>query len=120
MSNPAKTIVIAIAPGPPLPPAPQLEVVNTTSVRVSWEEPFTWELFPVLSYQVSVYNVSSGTYTNAYTLSGSQRSQVVTVESCSVLVLQVTASNREGMSVPGTITVEIPAGSKFPEIETNA
>ncbi|CAI8046178.1 hypothetical protein GBAR_LOCUS25521, partial [Geodia barretti] len=42
--------------------------------------------------------------------SGSQRSQVVTVESCSVLVLQVTASNREGTSAPGTITAEIPAG----------
>ena len=114
MSNPAKTIVIAIAPGPPLPPAPRLEVKSTTSVNVSWEEPFTWDLFPVLSYQVSVYNVSSGTHTNTYTLSGNETSQVITRHTetsvCSELRFEVTAKNGEGESGAGTTSGGFPVG----------
>ena len=114
MSNPEKTIVITIAPGPPLPPVPRLEVFNATSVRVSWEEPFTWELFPVLSYQVSVYNVSSGTYTDNFTLSGNETSQVITRQTettvCSELWLEVTAKNGEGEGCAGTTSGGFPVG----------
>ena len=95
--------------GPPLAPAPRLEVLSTTSLKVSWDEPFTWDLLPVLSYQLTV---SSGTYANTYSLSGSQRSQVVTGEPCSNLILHVSAINRVGMSAPGNITGEMPAGGE--------
>jgi hypothetical protein len=110
---------VMIIAGPPLPPAPQLEVLSTTSVRVSWEEPFTWELFPVLSYQVSVYNVSSGTYNNTFTLSGNETSQVITRQTettvCSELRLGVTAKNGEGESAAGTTSGGFPvAPSDFP------
>ena len=100
-----------LSEGPPLAPAPRLEVLSTTSLKVSWDEPFTWDLLPVLSYQLTV---SSGTATNTYSLSGNETSHIITRERettvCSELWFEVTARNEEGESGPGTTSGGYPVG----------
>ena len=99
--------------GPPLSPAPWLEVNSSTTLRVAWEQPFTWQPFPILSYQLTVFNSSSQNSTT-YSLPGSQRSQVKTIEResifCSQLDFQVTADNGEGVSEVGNVSGGFPVG----------
>ena len=99
--------------GPPLPPAPQLQELNATQLEVFWQEPFTWNLFPILSYNLTVYNTSSNT-SNTYTLPGNETSMVITRETetrvCSQLMFKVSARNGEGESSEGTISGGFPVG----------
>ena len=92
---------------------PQLEVVSPTELNVSWDEPFTWESFPILSYQLTVLNVSSDNST-VYHLSGRQRSKLISRDSeaqvCSELRVSVSADNGEGAREANSISGGFPVG----------
>ena len=94
---------LATSTGPPLSPMPVLQKVNDTTVRVSWEEPFTWKEFPILTYTVLGINCSSdavivNTTTTAKQITFTQSEGIT--RSCSVLQFEVKAATAVGESIP--------------------
>ena len=91
-------------PGPPLPPAPTLRVINSTALEVEWDEPFTWDEFPIQQYAVTMHNSSSDSPPQPMTVD--DHSMLVTLDAetmtCSELTFEVTATNSNGESTPGT------------------
>ena len=47
--------------GPPLPPAAVIQEVNATTLRLWWEEPFTWDRFPIQNYVITVRSFINST-----------------------------------------------------------
>ena len=101
-----------ILPGSPLPPYPQVEVMSTTELKVTWEEPFTFESFPILDYSITVYNSSEPNESYTYTVI--DRSKLITIDSetttCSLLIFNVTARNEIERSRIETTSGGFPVG----------
>ena len=101
-----------ILPGSPLPPHPQVEVMSTTELKVTWEEPFTFESFPILDYNITVYNSSEPNNSRTYTVT--DRSKHITIDTettaCSLLRFNVTARNEIERSRIGTTSGGFPVG----------
>ena len=45
--------------GPPAPPQPTMELVNATTLQLTWFPPFTWTNFPIQNYTVRMENTSN-------------------------------------------------------------
>jgi hypothetical protein len=108
--------VLTIA-GSPLPPHPQVEVMSTTELKVTWEEPFTFESFPILDYNITVYNSSTPNDSHTYTVTN--RSKLIRIntetDTCSLLRFEVTARNVIDRSRVGTTSGGFPVvPDKFP------
>lgn len=102
--------------GPPLPPHPRLSVISPTQLEVSWDEPFTWDQFPVLNYTITVYSDSETAGGSPHTLyTGTKLSKLIKRDwwesiSCPLLRFGVSASNEIGVSQDGNVSGGFPAG----------
>ena len=101
----------------PLPPAPEVLLVNATVLQLSWEPPFTWSEYPVLNYTVRMHNTSN---TEQCTWTRTISAAVNTIEvigsgntvslSYHELVFYVTARNDIGESCQGEVRGGFPVG----------
>lgn len=97
--------------GPPLAPSPQLNVLSTTHLQVSWSEPFTWEAFPILDYIVTVYNTSDQTRTShTVTETMINITQDTEMMVCSELQIDISARSHVGNSSVESVTGGFPVG----------
>ena len=100
--------------GPPLPPHPRLNVLSATELRVLWDEPFTWDGFPILDYTVTVYNTSVSATTPLHTYTVTDLRQHMTIDTemtnCSLLTFNVSARNDIGTSKRGMTSGGFPVG----------
>ena len=102
---------------PPLPPAPQLELVSFSKLNLTWDEPFTWQQYPIQEYTITMSNSSSQTKQTS-TRTSQQRSLVVSLGTevariCSELTFDITATNGVGESTPGRVSGGFPLGKSF-------
>ena len=107
---------------PPLPPAPEVLLINATVLQLSWEPPFTWSEYPVLNYTVRMHNTSS---TEQCTWIRTISAAVNTIEVISSgntvslsyheLVFYVTARNDIGESCQGEVRGGFPVGESSTE-----
>lgn len=101
--------------GPPLPPHPQLHVMSTTELVVLWNEPFTWDPFPIIDYNITLYNTSKVDIVVTEVVT--EYSKFVTVDhevtTCSLLRFEVTARNEIATSMKGTISGGFPVGKSI-------
>ena len=108
--------------GPPSAPEPQLLVLNSTALLLSWKKPFTWsQLADVISYTIKVYNSSNKQWrewtvkpsmygdTNRVVINGDETS----TERCVELTFVVSATNKIGEGPNKSITGGIPIGEHY-------
>ena len=102
----------SISPGPPLPPQPHVDVMSTTELKVSWEEPFTFEPFPILDYTVTVYTSSEPDDIHTYNVTDQSTLLRLDTETatCSLLTFEVTARNAIERSKRGKTSGGFPVG----------
>eukprot|EP00731_Ephydatia_muelleri_P011733 Em0006g627a len=113
---------LLIIAGPPSAPEPQLLVLNSTALLLSWKKPFTWsQLADVISYTIKVYNSSNKQWrewtvkpsmygdTNSVVINGDETS----TERCVELTFVVSATNKIGESPNKSITGGIPIDMKW-------
>ena len=100
--------------GRPLAPRPELYVLSTTELQLSWEEPFTWQPFPILDYSITVHNTTDQTST-PYTVTepGKLLTQEAETMVCSELLIEVSARSEEGASPVGTVSGGFPVGEWY-------
>lgn len=113
------TIVIILI-GRPLQPGVTLfheHVINDIfTYRLNWSAPFTWDGFPIINYNITVYNVSSGETTTTIKHANDSGSLSLSHHgtsngpSCYMLNLSVTASNSVGEGEPTVIQSGHPIG----------
>ena len=89
-------------------------MTSTTELEVSWDEPFTWDQFPVLNYTITVYNDSGPSGRAPHTYTVTEPSKLFTLEaemtSCPVLSFRVSATNEIGESRNGNVSGGFPVG----------
>lgn len=94
-------------------------MVNSTALEVVWDEPFTWEQFPILHYTMMVHNSSNQAAKEYEVDSGNtsiseNTSQLLVLEAeaeiCSELMFEVKAFNEIGSSSAGTTSGSFPVG----------
>ena len=104
--------------GPPSPPDPQLHILNTTTLQLSWLPPFTWEDYPIVNYTIQIHNratrdvmnrIMNATAMSPVTFNYSTPHGEV-VQRCEELVFTVYASSNIGQSEPGEINGGFPIG----------
>ena len=50
---------VCVCTGPPLAPYPYLDTLNSTTLLLSWNKPFTWpQVADILNYTVTMFNRS--------------------------------------------------------------
>ena len=93
--------------------------MSTTELKVTWEEPFTFESFPILDYNITVYNSSTPNDSHTYTVT--DRSKLIRIntetDTCSLLRFEVTARNVIERSKIGTTSGGFPVG-EFKHVQT--
>ena len=100
--------------GGPATPNVSLDVVNATTLQLSWDPPFTWPEYEILNYTVRMENRSSGITEGPVVLSPTDLTYTLTtsapVQHCAKLRFNVTASNALGDSPPAVVTGGFPKG----------
>lgn len=105
----ANSYCFLLIAGVPLRPSPRLDFHK---LRVSWDAPFSWSIYPITSYRLSV-QLSNGYYYSVV-LDGNTLSHNFilnySIGSCTNMTLSLTAQNGVGVSIPGTIFKSLPTG----------
>ena len=106
--------------GVPEPPSPQLAVINSTAISVTWNKPFSTPGFDILRYTLNVHNGTSSSIvlTKVFDASGigsypvqySYISPSISHSDCHNLSMEVTASNSVGISEAGVAAGGFPIG----------
>jgi len=108
VSTPAYLIVM----GAPATPIVSLHVVDATTLRLSWEPPFTWSQYEILRYIVTMENRSNGDVLPPVILNPSNTTYIITasapVQSCAELRFSVTAHSALGASTPAVVAGGFP------------
>ena len=94
----------------PLPPSPEFLLLNLTAALVVWDEPFTWQDFPITNYTMEVADKINEELLASEVLSPDTLSYAVTVAVPFNLTFSVRASNSIGTSMPGTVQGAIATG----------
>ena len=99
--------------GPPLSPHPFMGFESNGSIlTVTWEEPFSMDGFPVTSYNLSVYNHTSGSsYSHLMyppQLEYNISNPLVSSTNCHTLTFSVTAINSVGSSEEDNVSGGFP------------
>ena len=101
---------------PPLPPAPEVLMINATVLQLTWEPPFVWSEYPVLNYTVRMHSSSPEPSTWTRTIPATVNTVEVFSSESAVsvyyheLVFYVTATNDIGESCQGIIHGGFPVG----------
>ena len=95
--------------------------MSTTELKVTWEEPFTFESFPILDYNITVYNSSTPNDSHTYTVTDHSKLIRINTETdtCSLLRFEVTARNEIDKSRVGITSGGFPVG-EFKHVQTAA
>ena len=103
--------------GVPLPPQLMVNVqFNATGLNITWVKPFSPEGFPIISYNLTVYNQSSNSSLLISPLHADNLTYLLTnsasySNTCHSLDINITARNAVGDSVASaTITSGFPIG----------
>ena len=105
--------------GPPLAPRPNLAILNSTALLLSWDKPFTWaQVADILNYTVTMQNSSglplmewtvpppSSNGSNSFVVSGNGS----VAENCTELTFVVSANNSIGRSKNMSVSGGFPIG----------
>ena len=88
--------------GPPLPPVSILQEVNATMLRLWWEEPFTWDGFPIQNYVITVRSSLNHTLIKNSAVEANEKELFFTnesiAESCFELEFTIVAVSAIGQS----------------------
>ena len=105
-----------LSEGAPATPNVSLHVVDATTLRLSWEPPFTWPQYEILRYRVIMENGSNGDTLPPVILSPSDTTYIITasapVQSCAELRFSVTAHSALGASTPAVVAGGFPIGEE--------
>ena len=85
-----------------------LNVVNVSSLRVSWTEPYSWPEYNILGYKVAVYS-DSESFRSA-DINGTHSEYIFLAEHCMEFTIFLSAINSIGESEAATITGGLPIG----------
>ena len=123
--------MLCITTGPPLAPHPNFTIVNSTTVIVHWDKPFTWQQFDIQNYTVKVRNSTTGEVTAETITFGDNRTNTAyswplnstiigymmtnngsIAYICHEVQFNVTASNAIGESSAGQVSGGFPIGEQ--------
>ena len=120
---PTTTHTHTLPSGPPAPPHPTLELINATTLQLSWYPPFTWTGFPIQNYTVWMGNLTNSMndrQDNIPINENNSNDTSVTFElstingeiarGCALLDFSVTARSDLGESSPGRVSGGFPIG----------
>ena len=101
--------------GPPLPPNVSLQLVNWSAIQLSWDAPFSMNVFPILKYTVNTTNATTGEQVQIDIEPVSNEGHIVhtiqeTPKNCHQLQFEVFSINSVGASAPGTVSGGFPVG----------
>ena len=100
--------------GGPATPNVSLDVVNATTLQLSWNPPFTWPEYKILYYTVRIEDRSSGITEGPVVLSPTDLTYTLTasapVQHCAELRFNIIASNALGYSAPAVVAGGFPKG----------
>ena len=108
--------------GPPAPPQPTMELLNATTLRLTWFLPFTWTGFPIQNYTVRMENTSNSMNNRQWNIPANENNSCDSVSfelstmngeiarECALLNFSVTAWSDLGESRPGRILGGFPIG----------
>ena len=107
--------------GAPEPPSPQIAVINSTTISVTWNKPFSQTpSFDILRYTLNIHNGTSSSIvlTKVFDASGIDSYPVqylyispsISHSDCHNLSMEVTASNSVGISEAGVAVGGFPIG----------
>ena len=110
--------------GPPSPPDPQLHILNTPTLQLSWLPPFTWVDYPIVNYTIQIHNRTTGNVMN-WTINSTDTSMTVVspvtfnyskpqgevLQRCEELNFTVFAASNIGQSEPGQVNGGFPIGT---------
>ncbi len=111
--------------GDPQPPSVMSSILNTDTLLITWEQPFTWDLYPITEYSIVIETADSNLQDNNTvlintTLSPSIFSYNVTSEEvpeCTELAITMTARNSIGRSAPQVSMAALPDGKSYKQLE---
>ena len=109
--------MISTSIGPPLPPDPVLNVVNVSSLRVSWTKPYSLPEYNILSYKVVIY--SDGKIFRSADTNGTDSEYIFLAERCMEFTILLSAINSIGESEAATITGGLPIGEDYYYVNFN-
>ena len=116
-------IIMLFCLGVPLPPSPVFSIINKLTIHVEWEEPFTWNNFPINAYLVEIVNHTSNTLLSRTSLNPNNNSYSISQMSpqhfCTTLLVRVSASNVVGSSSFGYIYGGFPSRKLHDSIDHN-
>lgn len=105
--------------GPPSYPEPFLQLINATTLLLSWFPPFTWPDFEIINYSIKMMNTTNGdtfvrnvnatpneTIINEYFITPNGEA----TQSCFPLKFAVSATSTIGESRPGNTSGGFPIG----------
>lgn len=97
----------------PLPPSPEFLLLNFSSVLIAWDEPFTWQDFPITNYTVEVFDEANEDLLASEVLSPDTLTYVILVAVPFNLTFAVQASNSivQGAVGTGEIYLLLPMGT---------
>ena len=108
--------------GPPLPPPFDLsqehDTDNNFTYYLNWSAPFTWDGFPITSYNITIYNhFSNEATTTMYSENDSEfqslsHNGTTTGDSCYMLDFYVSAANSIGVGEPSLVQSGHPIGKQ--------
>ena len=108
--------------GPPSPPDPQLHMLNTTTLQLSWLPPFTWVDYTIVNYTIQIHNRATREVMNRIINVISTAMSPVTfnystphgevLQRCEELEFTVYATSNIGQSEPGDVNGGFPIGNR--------
>jgi len=119
LRNDTPTVTLTVW-GPPAPPQPKLELLNATTLRLTWNPPFTWTGFPIQNYTVRMENTSNSMNNRQWNIPANENNSNDSVSfelstmngeiatGCALLNFSVTAWSDLGESRPGRISGGFP------------
>ena len=110
--------VFACFAGPPLAPYPNLAILNSTALLLSWKKPFTWpQVADILNYTVTMYNRSGKMMEWIVEPSSHNESNMLLIssngsvaETCMEVTFEVSARNSIGLGRNLSVSGGFPIG----------
>ena len=113
--------------GPPSPPDPQLHMLDTATIELFWQPPFTWEDYSIVNYSIQVRNRTTGEAMMILTINTTSTSITFNfstlhgevMQICEELAFTVNAASNIGQSEPGVVYGGFPIGNMCTNLLTS-